>query len=149
MQLKFKMFHLLCLVPRKRCQCELKDWVALKQHVTNSINFSWRQHFTIIKSDYYCDNRRNNTTTFLSTHPVHRLCKLNDPINTHNRTLVKWLTVILKFVLVIAIILLLGAEQTHFTTHFTQLWGIKNSPMMVIKVAYVGEFTKRRRRVWT
>ena len=32
-------------------------------------------------------------------------------------------------------------------THFTQLWGTTNSPMMVIKFAYVGEFTSRRRRV--
>jgi len=35
------------------------------------------------------------------------------------------------------------AEQTHFT----QLWETTNSHMMVIKFAYVGEFTSRRRRV--
>ena len=32
-------------------------------------------------------------------------------------------------------------------THFTQLWGTTNSPMLVFKFAYGGEFTSRWRRV--
>ena len=32
-------------------------------------------------------------------------------------------------------------------THFTKLWGTTNSPMLVFKFAYGGEFTSRRRRV--
>ena len=60
------------------CLCELKDWVVLKEQVTHLMAT------TIIRSDYYCNNQRNNTTIFfsvLSTHPVHRLRQLNDPIN--------------------------------------------------------------------
>lgn len=94
------------------------------------------QHFTlhyyccIISSYYYCDNHQNNTTTcFLSTHPVHRLSPLNNPIITQEADL----TVILKFGSAIVIILLPGAEQTHFTTHFIQMRGTTNSSMLVIK----------------
>ena len=32
-------------------------------------------------------------------------------------------------------------------THLTQLWGTTNSPMLVFKFAYGGEFTSGRRRV--
>ena len=69
-------------------------------------------------------------------------------INTQNiktRPFAKWLTVILEFASVIAIPALYYRE--HFATHFIQLWGTRNLPMMVIKCVNVGAFTRRLKRV--
>ena len=39
------------------------------------------------------------------------------------------------------------ARKERGITHLTQLWGTTNSPMLVFKFAYGGEFTSGRRRV--